>query len=130
MTLTRAATPIHAIAYPFNVNVGTGKLAEENDYDRYIAQLIRQVLLTAPGERVNRPDFGAGVRRMVFAVNSDDTSAFAKALILEALGKWLGRLINVERIEVRSVDATMIIDVAYLILQRGRRRYLNVEVTI
>lgn len=130
MTFRRTPATIHGIAYPFNVNAGTGKLAEENDYDAYIAQLIRQVLLTAPGERVNRPDFGAGVRRLVFAANSDETSAFAKALILEALDKWLGRLISVEKIEVRAIDFIMRIDIAYLILQRGRRRYLNVEVTL
>ncbi len=130
MTWGRPATPIHAIAYPFRVSAGTGKLAEENDYDAYIAQLVRQVLLTAPGERVNRPEFGAGVRRLVFAANSDDTSAFAKTLILEALDRWLGRFIHVEQVEVRAVDATMRIDLAYLVLQRGRRRTLNLEATL
>lgn len=130
MTWARPATPIHAIAYPFRVSAGTGKLAEENDYDAYIAQLIRQVLLTAPGERVNRPEFGAGVRRLVFAANSDDTSAFAKTLILEALERWLGRFIRVEQVEVRAVDATLWIDLAYLVLHRGRRRSLNIEVTL
>lgn len=130
MTLTRKSPTLHALAYPFRVNAGTGKMAEVNRWDDYIAQLVRQVLLTAPGERINRPDFGAGVRRLVFAANSDETSAFAKTLILEALTRWLGRQINVERVEVRAVEATMYIDIAYLILKRGQRRFLNVEVTL
>ena len=72
----------------------------------------------------------AGVRRLVFAANNDDTSAFAKTLILEALNKWLTRLINVERIEVRAVESTMWVNITYLVLQRGSRRYLNLEVTV
>ena len=58
---------LHAIKYPFAIDAGGGQVAEEGDYEAYIRQLIRQVLMTAPGERINRPDFGAGVRRMVFS---------------------------------------------------------------
>ena len=61
---------LHALEFPFAIDRGARSAAEEGDYDDYIRQLIRQVLLTAPGERVNRPDFGAGVRRMVFAPNN------------------------------------------------------------
>ena len=33
---------------------------------RHIREQIEQVLFTDPGERVFRPEFGAGVRRLVF----------------------------------------------------------------
>ncbi len=36
------------------------------DRDAWIAGLIEQVLVTRPGERVNRPDFGAGLADLVF----------------------------------------------------------------
>ena len=58
--------PITAIRFPFAINDRLGRLAQENDYEQYIKQLIRQVLFTAQGERINRPDFGAGGKRLVF----------------------------------------------------------------
>lgn len=122
--------PIHAIKYPLQLGGGTEKLAEENDYDAYVEQLVRQVLLTTPGERVNRPDFGAGVRRLVFEPNGDGVAGLAKAMIFQSLTRWLGNLINVEQVDVRSDDSSLIIEIVYMLLQRGQRRYLNVEVTL
>ena len=125
-----ARQPIHAIACPLQLGVATRKLAEENDYGLYVEQLVRQVLLTGPGERINRPDFGAGVRQLLFEPNGSGTAGLAKAMIYQALTKWLGALIRVESTEVRSQDATLLIDIVYILLQRGPRRYLNVEVTL
>lgn len=122
--------PIHAIAYPLQVGGTSRKLAEENDYAAYVEQLVRQVLLTSPGERVNRPDFGAGVRRLVFEPNGDGAAGLANTMIYQALTKWLGALIRVESVEVRSQEASLLIDIVYLLLQRGQRRYLNVQVAL
>ena len=59
--------------------------------------LIEQVLFTAPGERVNRPDFGSGLLQLVFAPNSDELAAATQFLVQGALQQWLGDLIEVER---------------------------------
>ena len=83
------AEVLHAIKYPFAIDAGGGRAAEEADYEAYIRQLIRQVLMTAPGERINRPDFGAGVRRMVFAPNNPATASLTQTLIYQALSRWL-----------------------------------------
>ena len=64
------ASPLHTIRYPFAIDAGHGKLAEENDYPSHVEQLMMQVLMTAPGERINLPEFGCGIRQMVFAPNS------------------------------------------------------------
>ena len=40
------------------------------DEDDHLRDMIEQFLLTDPGERVNRPDFGAGLRHMIFEPNS------------------------------------------------------------
>ena len=45
-----------SIRYPIAVDVGLGRLAQETNYAEHVDQLIRQVLLTNPGERINRPD--------------------------------------------------------------------------
>jgi uncharacterized protein len=54
--------------YSFRID-GRGRIAS-TDEDEHIRDLIEQVLFTAPGERVNRPDFGSGVLQLLFAPNS------------------------------------------------------------
>ena len=45
------ADPVDALQFPISVDRALGQLRKERDYERYVAQLIRQVLLTSPGER-------------------------------------------------------------------------------
>ena len=54
------------IRFPLTVNADMGRIALETKHAAYVEQLIRQVLFTNPGERINRPDFGCGIRQMVF----------------------------------------------------------------
>ena len=121
---------LHAIKYPFAIDAGGGRAAEESDYEAYIRQLIRQVLMTAPGERINRPSFGAGVRRMVFAPNNPATASLTQTLIYQALSQWLSSVIKVEEISVTAENETLFITIHYLVIQRGVTRVLNEEVTI
>jgi phage baseplate assembly protein W len=51
--------------YPLHFD-GRGRTAATTD-DEHIRDMIEQLLLTAPGERVNRPTFGSGVLGLVFA---------------------------------------------------------------
>jgi Bacteriophage baseplate protein W len=121
--------PITSIRFPFAINEKLGRLAQENDYEEYIKQLIRQVLFTAQGERINRPDFGAGVRRLVFAPNSPATASLAQTLIFQALTRWLGTLIRTESVEAEAVGERLNITIGYTILAKQERRFLNLEVT-
>lgn len=122
--------PIAAVFYPFAVDAGGGRLRQESDYEEYIKQLIYQVLLTAPGERIHRPDFGAGLRKMVFAPNSPGTASLAQTLVFQALDRWLGRLIRVDDVKAEAHNERLEITVVYTILARGEQRFLNVEVTL
>ena len=122
--------PLHALKYPFAVDRGGGRGAEESDYEAYIRQLIRQVLLTAPGERINRPDFGAGVRRMVFAPNNPAVASLTQTFVYQALTRWLSTVIKVEEVAVAAESERLNITVHYLVIQRGESRVLNEEVTV
>lgn len=124
------AEVLHAINYPFAIDAGGGRATEEGDYEAYIRQLIRQVLMTAPGERINRPDFGAGVRRMVFAPNNPATASLTQTLIYQALSRWLATVIKVEEVAVSAEQEKLLITVHYMVIQRGTSRILNEEVTI
>jgi phage baseplate assembly protein W len=124
------STPITSIRFPFAIDRRLGRLAQEREYDEYIKQLIRQVLFTAQGERINRPDFGAGVKRLVFAPNSPATASLARTLIFQALTTWLGTLIRTDEVKAEAVDERLNITIVYTVLARRERRFLNLEVTV
>ncbi len=124
-----ADLPFTSLRYPIAVDPARGRLGQEQDYDAHVEQLVRQVLLTAPGERINRPDFGCGVKRLVFAPGGEVAATLAQAIIYQALTKWLGNVIGVFEVTVRAEDSTLIIRVGYAVKAIGRRRYLNLEVT-
>jgi len=118
------------LATPFSVNPLSGRTQEEGDYDAYVRQLIRYLLLTSPGERVNRADFGAGVRRMVFKPLSNASALLAKTMILDALSRWLSTLIEVNEVIVEAQTETLLITVTYRVIAHGEQRYLNEEVKL
>jgi uncharacterized protein len=118
-----------SLAFPFSIDQSRGRVAQEADYPRHVEQLIKQVVLTGPGERVNRPDFGCGVLRMVFAPNDPVTATLAQATIKQALDRWLASLITVEDVRCEARDSTLLIRIVYALRARRERRILNLEVT-
>lgn len=124
------AEPIHALRHPFGIDPGLGEVAREADYAAHVQQMILQVLFTAPGERVNRPDFGCGLRRMVFAPNSEAGAALLKVQIRQALDRWLGTLIQLDDVLTRADGEVLRVTVVYLLRARQERRYLNLEVAL
>jgi Bacteriophage baseplate protein W len=122
--------PFHALRFPIAVDAGTGRFAREPDYDTYIRQLIRQVLLTAQGERINRPTFGAGLRRMVMAPNSPATASLAQTIVYQALTTWLGTLVSIDSVTATPNNERLDIRLVYTVRGRGERRELNLEVTL
>ncbi len=120
---------LEAFRFPVRIDGARGQVRKETDYPRYVGQLIRQVLLTAPGERAHRPDFGAGLRRMVFAPNDDTTAALLQTTIFEALERWLGHLITVDDVVAEADHARLNVTVVYTLKARGDQQVLNLEVT-
>jgi phage baseplate assembly protein W len=105
--------------YPFHVD-SRGRTAE-TDYADHIRDLIEQVLFTAPGERVNRPTFGSGLKQLVFAPASDELATATQFLVQGALQEWLGNLIQVDEVAVTVEDSTLRVRVDYT-LRRTRER--------
>jgi Bacteriophage baseplate protein W len=111
---------IHYMDYPFHID-GRGRTAE-TDEDDHIRDLIHQVLFTNPGERVNRPDFGCGLKQMVFLPNSDALAAATQMLVQGALQRWLETVIQVERVAVEARDEKLFVTVVYSKRSTGERR--------
>lgn len=99
------------VAFPFTID-RRGTTATTDDAG-HVRDLIEQVLFTAQGERVNRPDFGSGVERLVFAPGSDELVTATTTLIRGALQRWLADVIVVGNVETTMTDGTLEIVVAY-----------------
>ena len=106
--------------FPYQFD-GRGR-TREDDEAAWIRGLIEQVVFTAPGERVMRPDFGSGLRELVFAPNSPELAATTQFLVQGALQQWLADLITVEAVEVEAVDARLSVTVQYLIRRTESRQ--------
>ncbi|MEO6672197.1 MAG: GPW/gp25 family protein [Ginsengibacter sp.] len=83
------------------------------DEDQHIRDMIAQVLFTAPGERVNRPDFGSGLMQLVFEPNSDELATTTQFLVQGSLQHWLGDLIEVSEVQVNNEDSKLLVTVVY-----------------
>lgn len=113
------------VDHPFHVDVRRRTaLSGEEDHVR---DLIEQVLFTNPGERVNRPDFGAGLDQLVFGPNSPEMAGAVRALIQGALQQWLSDRIRVEAVEVQADEAALRITVQYSLLRNLEQRSATFE---
>lgn len=110
------------IDYPFRFDA-FGRTAR-TEYDEHIRDLIKQVLFTTPGERVNRPDFGSGLMQLVFAPNSDELAASTQFTVQGALQEWLGDLIQVEEVQVENLENILKVTVEYVLLTTQENRTL------
>lgn len=100
---------------------GRGRTAETDD-DAHIRDMIEQLLFTASGERVNRPTFGSGALQLVFAPNGEALAAATRLSVEAALAEWLGDIIEVVEVQVTADDATLRLDVRYVVRRTGEER--------
>ena len=108
------------IDYPLHLDAA-GRTALTDD-DDHVRDMIEQLLLTSPGERVNRPDFGSGLMAMVFAPNGSEIAAALEFTIRGALQRWLGDVIEVQRLDVEAEESALRVTVAYVVRRTGEAR--------
>ena len=105
------------LAYPYQFD-RSGRTATTPD-EPHVRDLIEQLLFTAPGERVMRPDFGSGVEQLVFAPNSVELAGATQMLVQSGLQQWLGDLIAVQAVRVQADDAVLSVTVQYALRRSG-----------
>jgi hypothetical protein len=107
------------VDFPLHVD-GRGRTAV-TDPDGHLRDLIEQVLFTAPGERVMRPDFGSGLLALVFEPGGPELVATTQHLVQGALQQELGHLIAVESVEVSQHEGALTVAVSYVVLRTQER---------
>jgi phage baseplate assembly protein W len=88
------------LGFPFRID-DLGRVGRLTGDDNVRAKIL-QVLLTAPGERVNLPDFGCGLRDLVFDPNNQILAATTEFTVTKALQRWVGDEILVESVNVAN----------------------------
>ena len=81
--------------------------------DDHVRDLIRAVLFTEPGERVNRPEFGCALKTLLWLPNHEVLAAATRTLVHGALQRELSLLITVEDVTVDPVDSELRVTVVY-----------------
>ncbi len=119
-------------AYPFRIDSVSGQ-AQQAPYATHVDQMIRQVLLTAPGERIDLPQFGCGLRQLLFAPDSDALQATAQLTVQRALNQWLSDQIQVINVAVSpgpgGDDSQIVVQVEYLLIETQTKQLAMIQVS-
>ncbi|WP_244860759.1 GPW/gp25 family protein [Aromatoleum petrolei] len=97
-----------------------------------VREVMLNILLTRPGERLMRPEFGAGIRNFIHHPNNETTRALIADAALRALTRWEPR-VTIE--EVRAVPdrerlSHVNLEVRYRLLADGRRETLELALDL
>jgi uncharacterized protein len=119
-------------AFPFRIDAASGQAARAS-YQDHVDQMIQQILLTDPGERVCLPTFGAGLRRLLFAPVNTQMQATATMMITQALNAWLANQITVQNVSVETAASTpgfglILITISYVLIETQSVRQTQVQV--
>src|SRR5580704_10648859 len=118
--------------YPFVIDPVSGQ-AGQAPYATHVDQMIRQVLLTTPGERADLPEFGCGLRQLLFAPNSDALQATTQILVQRSLNHWLAGQINLLKVTVTAGPggdySQLLVQVAYTLIETQTNQQTQVVVS-
>lgn len=114
-------------AFSFPYRIGARGTTATADREAQIRDMVEQVLFTRKGERVNRPDYGAGVHELLFSENAPEIAAAAQHMVQSALQQWLAAVIEVRGVEAEAIESLLRVDVRYALIHDPRERMVTVE---
>ena len=86
-------TPIPNIqSWPLGEVGDDGQLTWAKD-DQSVRETMLNILLTSPGERLQQPDFGAGLLNFIHQPNNETTRNLIAGVIRKSLNLWEQRVI-------------------------------------
>jgi phage baseplate assembly protein W len=117
------------IASPFRKGA-QGGVAVTEDADRHLRDKVVAILFTAPGERVNRSSFGAGINRAVFENIDELTAGALEFRISQALRRDLGdeAIVDAVRLEWDGPSGEVTVHLAFR--RHTDRQPRNLEIVL
>ena len=114
------------LAFPFRVGAD-GRMRQVQTLEDHVRDELVQLILTNPGERLFLPEFGGGVRRLVFENIDETTGSVAKAVLTHAISRWLATRVTLESLEVIVENETIDVDLKYRIAGTEDSRVLRFQ---
>jgi len=108
------------MSFPFGVD-GAGR-TQRSQEDAHIREMLKQLLFTNPGERVNRPDFGCGLLQLLFAPGGPEAATAVQFTVQSAIQRWMGELIRAESVEAQAEENLLRVRVTYARIPGGARQ--------
>lgn len=102
------------------------------DLARSVRDAIRTILATRPAEQLMRPEFGAGLDRLLQQPNTVATRRQMRDLVQASLARWERRIL-LDAVEVWEVDGQpgqVRVEIAYRLARTGAPGAMNVTVTL
>ncbi len=97
------------------------------DDEGHVRDMLELVLFTAPGERVNQPDFGCGLDRLLFGGAAPELEGTLAMTVRGAVQRWLGDVLAIEELSVAVSDSTVTVDLTYVLRDTGKDGSARVE---
>jgi phage baseplate assembly protein W len=88
---------------PLSYAEGEGPYLMITRYDALLQQNMKMLLLTSPGERIMIPNYGVGLKRVIFQQNTEEVRDAIKERIQEQISRFLD-YVKVQNIEIFSED--------------------------
>ncbi len=128
----------HANSFPEPINFPLFAVPDENgelDFptlEASVRQAIRIILSTRPGERLMRPDFGAGLQNFLHEPNNIVTRRRIRDLIVDTLQRWENRILldRVDITEVPDAPGEIRIEILYRIRRTGAAQRMGLAVAL
>ncbi|MBU1564813.1 MAG: GPW/gp25 family protein [Proteobacteria bacterium] len=117
------------LLFPFRIGSDGRSMAVASRAEHVRDELVQLILINL-GERLFMPEFGGNTRRLVFENIDEPTLAMTKAMLTDAINRWLGKRLTLESLSVGAKEETIEVDIRYrvageevsrtLTFQRGR----------
>ena len=97
-----------------------------------VRESIRVILSTRPGEQLMRPDFGAGLDRLLHEPNTLATRRSIRDLVQDSLTRWERRILldRVEVWEVSNEPSHVSVEIAYRLARTGAAATMHLTVQL
>lgn len=116
---------------PLSIDDLYGAYGLIENYKDLIAQNLKMILLTSPGERIMDPTFGVGLRSFLFENFTASTSSTIKSSVSRQVGKYMP-FVTIKNVNVNFDEATNSLYVAinYIVNSLSLEDTLVVKETI
>jgi uncharacterized protein len=114
------------LAFPFRIGPD-GRTATPADLPSHVRDELLQLLLTNSGERLFLPEFGGGLRKLVFEPLEESLAGVTKARLTQAINRWLGHRVTLENLTVTTSGAHFEVEIRYRLAGAQDTRLLKFQ---